>query len=222
MVIPATTIVIADDDPRVRAQLRRLLDGNGFEVVAEAADAAGAVAAALGHRPEVCLFDIHMPGSGIRATAEVTLALPATPVVIYTVSAETSDLFEALRAGASGYLLKDTDPERLPLALKGALHGEAPLPRHLVARIVQEFRVREGRRRLAGDQPMARLTSREWDVVELLRQGMTTSEVATRLFVTEATVRSHVASVLHKLRVRTRAEALALVEQHLTGGSGRG
>lgn len=217
MVIDATTIVLADDDARIRAQVRRTLEAAGFAVVAEASDAAGAVAAAVALRPQVCLLDISMPGGGIRAAAEITLTVPSTAVVMFTVSTTTTDLFEALRAGARGYLLKDTDPHRLPLAIKGVLQGEAPLPRHLVARIVEEFRIRDRPRRGEEGAPLSRLTNREWDVLELLRQGLTTAEVAERLFVTDATVRSHTASVLHKLKVHDRAEALAVLEAHLSG-----
>lgn len=213
MVIDLTTVVIADDQPRAREQAFRALDGHGFEVVGQAADAAGAVAEALRHRPDVCLFDIRMPGGGIRAAAEVSVALPETAIVMFTVSVEPDDLFEALKAGARGYLLKDTDPARLPLALKGVLAGEAAMPRHLVLRLMEEFRLREQPRRPAlRDRDGASLTPREWDVLELLRQALTTAEIAERLFVSQVTVRTHISAILHKLHVEDRQAAMRLFE----------
>lgn len=207
-----STVVIADDHPRNRAQTRRALDGSGFEVVGEAADAAGSVAQALRHRPDVALLDINMPGGGIRAAAEISVALPDTAVVMLTISISDDDLLEALRAGARGYLLRDTDPERLPLALKGVLAGEAALPRNLVARLMEEFRLRDRPRRLTAlGHPDVALTPREWDVLELMRQGLTTAEIAERLYVTKVTVRTHVAAILRKLHVTSRADAIRAV-----------
>jgi DNA-binding NarL/FixJ family response regulator len=210
-VIESSTIVIADDLAAMREQARRALQGHGFSVVGEAADASGAVAEALRHRPDICLFDIRMPGSGIRAAAEVRIALPDTVVVMYTVSADPDDLFEALRVGASGYLLKDTDPARLPLALKGVLAGEAAMPRRLVLRMMEEFRLREpSRRHKLASGELAPLTAREWEVLELLRHGLTTAEIAERLFIAAVTVRTHIASILRKLHVDGRAAAVRL------------
>lgn len=207
-----STIVIADDHARNRELTRRALDGSGFEVVGEAADAAGAVALSLRHRPDVALLDINMPGSGLRAAAEISVALPETAVIMHTVSTSEDDLFEALRAGARGYLLRDTDPHRLPLALKGVLAGEAALPRQLVVRLMEEFRLRDRPRRLTalghGD---VSLTPREWDVLELLRQGLTTGEIAERLYISKVTVRTHVSGILHKLHVSSREEAIQAV-----------
>ena len=130
-------------------------------------------------KPDIALLDVNMPGSGIKAAEEIVIALPATMVVMLTVSRDDDDLFAALRAGASGYLLKDTDPERLPFALRGVLEGEAALPRGLVARLIEEFRTRGKRRRL----PLMRqrgveLTEREWEVLEFLHDGLSTAEIA--------------------------------------------
>lgn len=204
-----TRIVVADDHPRTRSQIRRVLETSGFEVVAEAADATGTVAAALHHRPEICLIDVHMPGGGVRAVGEIAVTAPEITLVMYTVSDADEDLFAALRAGAAGYLLKDTDPLRLPLALKGLLTGEAAVPRHLLRRLLEDYRTRPPSRAAI----RAGLTDREWDVLELLRHGLTTREIADRLYVAPVTVRSHIASALHKLGARDRTEAL----RHLDG-----
>ncbi len=197
-----------------RAGVRAALDQGGFRVVEEVASAPAAIEAAKRERPDVCLLDIHMPGSGIRAASEIAAALPSTAVVMLTVSMNEDDLFDALRAGASGYLLKDTDPERLPLALHGVLRGEAAIPRKLAARVLDEFRER-GRRRhvpLLHERGVD-LTSREWEVLDLLRQGLTTKEIGGRLHISEITVRRHVATVLKKLRVPTREAALKLLRE---------
>lgn len=202
-------MVVADDHAPTRADVRDVLEADPrFRVVAEAADAAGAVEAALRHRPDVCLLDVQMPGSGVGAAWEITARLPSTRVVMLTVSQDDDHLLAALRAGASGYLLKDIDPERLPNALAGVLAGEAAIPRTLVARLLEDFRDRSGRRRrLVADDLRSKLTSREWEVLDLMRRGLATSEIARRLTVSQATVRSHVAAILRKLRVPDRESA---------------
>ena len=128
--------MLADDHATARLGVRLALEDGGFQVVAEAVDARGAVEAALEHRPDLCLLDVYMPGGGIAAAAELAEALPEMPIVMLSVSDTNEDLFEALRAGACGYLLKDTDPQRLPFALRAVLDGEAPLPRVLTARLI--------------------------------------------------------------------------------------
>src|SRR5215210_654738 len=132
-----------------RAGVRLALERGGFEICSEAEDGPSAVEAAERERPDVCLLDIQMPGNGIRAAEQIAKRVPHAAIVMVTVSRSDSDLFDALRVGASGYLLKDIDPERLPLALRGVLNGEAALPRHLVALVIDEFRER-GRRCSSG------------------------------------------------------------------------
>ncbi|MDX6551008.1 MAG: two-component system, NarL family, nitrate/nitrite response regulator NarL, partial [Gaiellales bacterium] len=184
-----------------------------FAVCAEASDAPGAVVAAVREVPDLCLLDIRMPGSGIAAAWEITSRLPHTRVVMLTVSRDDGDLFAALRAGASGYLLKDVDPGRLAEELRAVLAGDAAIPRGLVTRLVSEFRDRSPRRRriIAGPDAPA-LTSREWEILDLLRQGASTAEIAERLTISRATVRSHVAGILRKLRVPDRDSAVRLID----------
>jgi DNA-binding NarL/FixJ family response regulator len=203
---------VADDHPPTRAGVRLALERGGFVVCAEAANAASAVEAALRERPEVCLLDINMPGNGIQAAEAITREVPDSAVVMLTVSRTDVDLFDALRAGASGYLLKDIDPVRLPLALHGVLEGEAALPRRLVALLIEEFRDRRRRRRipLVGRRSVE-LTDREWQVLELMREGLATEEIATRLFISGVTVRTHVSAILRKLQVPTREAAVELL-----------
>ncbi len=168
----ALSVLIADDHPAFRSGVRTALEDGGLTVCAEVSNAADAVEAALDTRPDVCLLDIHMPGNGIWAAQEITQALDDTIVVMLTVSSAQDELFESLRAGASGYLTKDTDPARLPALLMAAVEGEAPLPPRLVARLVDEFR-RRGRRRFVAisHRRSVELTSREFEVLEFLRRA---------------------------------------------------
>jgi len=207
-------VLVADDHPATRAGIRAALQEPDFTICAEEADAPSAVEAALRTRPHICLLDIHMPGNGIAAAAEIANALPETALVMLTVSRNDDDLFAALRAGASGYLLKDTDPARLPHALRGVLEGEAALPRPLVARVLEEFRGRGKRRRLGAGDRGVELTSREWEVLELLCDGLSTAEIAKGLFISRVTVRTHVAAVLRKLRVPDRKAAVELLKDY--------
>jgi RNA polymerase sigma factor (sigma-70 family) len=203
--------VLADDHATARLGVRMALEEGGFRVVAEAVDAPGAVAAALEHRPDLCLLDVYMPGGGIAAAAELAEALPGMPIVMLSVSDTNDDLFDALRAGACGYLLKDTDPQRLPVALRAVLDGEAPLPRVLTARLITEFRRHGRERRIAdADGSLVTLSERESEVLELLRTELTTKQVAHRLGISPVTVRRHVSEALRKLRVADRGAALRL------------
>lgn len=205
-------VVLADDHARVRAQIRQALEAGGCEVCAEGASAEEAITLALQHRPDVALLDIHMPGNGIHAAQRITQSLPSTAIVMLTNSREDDDVFDALRAGAAGYLLKDTDPAALPASLRAVMAGEAAITPSLVTRILAEFRgparPRLGRRSASA----AKLTDREWEVMEMLGQGNSTGEVATRLFVSPATVRVHVSTVLRKLRVKDRESAFKLLK----------
>jgi DNA-binding NarL/FixJ family response regulator len=207
-------LLIADDHPPTRAGVRAALDGEGFEVCAEVGDAPAAVEAARAERPDVCLLDIHMPGNGIAAAARITQAVPETAVVMLTVSRNDDDLFDALRVGAIGYLLKDMEADRLAQALRDVLAGEAVLSRGLLARVMEEFRSRGRHVRLPlSGRRSAQLTSREWETLDLLRQGLTTKQIADRLFVAPVTVRTHIAAVLRKLRVPDREAAIRLLEE---------
>ena len=210
----ALKVIIADDHVPTRSGVRAALEEGGFEVCAEVGTGPAAVEAAKASDPDVCVLDINMPGGGIEAAAAIAEELPNTQIVMLTASLDDADLFDALRAGASGYLLKDTNPDRLPFALRGVLSGEAALPRALVARVIEEFRGRGRRRRL----PVLRrlnvdLTDREWEVLELMREELPTKEIAGRLQISEVTVRRHVATVLKKLQVKDRAAAVHLLAE---------
>ncbi len=210
MVNQELAVVIADDHPRLRAQVRKALELGGCTVVGEASSADEAVRLTLDLKPDVTLLDIHMPGNGISAARRISEGEPGTAVVMLTQSADDDDIFDALRAGASGYLLKAMDPTTLGDKLRGVLEGEAAMPPKLVARVLEDFR--EPTRRLSRRPSFAaRLSSREWEVMELLRSGKSTEEVAKQLFLSPTTVRVHVSSVLRKLAVKDRESAFKLL-----------
>jgi DNA-binding NarL/FixJ family response regulator len=206
------TIVIADDHPVIRLGVRMALIRGGFQVVAEAADREQAVAEVLRTRPDVCLLDIYMPGGGIDAAAELANVATGTAVVMLTVSTRTEDVLAALRAGAVGYLPKDTHPDRLPAALRGVLKGEAAMPRALVGRVLDEFRdltaIAEQPVRLGG----AELSFREAEILKMLRAGLTTVQIGQRLDLSPITVRRHISAGVAKLGVADRHAAIRAIE----------
>lgn len=206
-----TTVLVADDHAPTRLGIRLALEAGGFDVVTEAATATAAVAGAKTARPAVCLLDVHMPGNGVAAAEAIRREVPDTTVVMLTVSRDDTDLFDSVRAGASGYLLKDIDPERLPHALRAVLDGEAALPRGLVLKLMAEFRSRADRR--VGRGRGARLTEREWEVLDLLAHGYSTAEIAEQTFVSAVTVRTHVSAILRKLQVPDRESAVRLFRE---------
>ena len=217
-----TRIVIADDHAPLRAGIRAALEEGGFVVVGEAEDADEAVRLAVAERPDLCLLDINMPGGGIEAAAQIHAGVPEARIVMLTVSRDEGDFFEAIKAGASGYLLKDVPPAQLPAELKDVLAGEAALPRGLVTRLMEEYRRRARRAWVPLRRSGRQLTEREWEVLELLREGLPTAEIAKRLSISPTTVRRHVGSILRKLEVPDRTEAVRVLELEGSGPSPRG
>jgi DNA-binding NarL/FixJ family response regulator len=204
-------VLIADDHAPTRDDVRRALTQAGLEVCAEAADAAHAVQKALETRPDICLLDVRMPGGGVAAAWEIAARLPTTKVVMLTVSVEDGDLFRALRAGAVSYLVKDIDLGVLPLALRDVAEGRAAIPPELVARMVTQFHSNDPRFRTTevGTDFGPRLTSREWDVLAGLAEGLSTRDIARRLQLKPSGVRAHISAVVQKLGVRDRHEAVS-------------
>jgi two-component system, NarL family, nitrate/nitrite response regulator NarL len=207
-------VLIADDDVSTRVGVRLALEDGGFVVSAEEDTGPGAVAAALRDPPDLCLVEVNVPGGGIEAVAAIRARLAETQVVMLCASSNDDDVFDALQAGASGYLLKGMNPARLGPTLVGVLRGEAALPRELTARLIREFRARARR----GETGLVRrgkneLTSREWDVLDCLCEGLSSRQIADRLFISQTTVRRHVGSILAKLEVPNRQAAVDLVAQ---------
>jgi two-component system nitrate/nitrite response regulator NarL len=209
------SLLIADNEAATRELVALALrDHADVRVGAEVSDAAAAVEAALREQPDVCLLDIRIPGDGIAATREITSRLRSTKTVIFSRSSEEGELFAALHAGACGFLPKETNPTRLPAILRDVVSGTgAALPRRLVLRLVEEFNMETvPLRRQQITDLRTQLTGREWQVLQLLRRGLSTREVARQLFISEATVRSHSATLVRKLGVRDRKAAIRLFD----------
>jgi DNA-binding NarL/FixJ family response regulator len=204
-------VVLADDQALVRAGFRLLLDTeDGFEVVGEAGDGAEAVRQAHEHRPDVVVMDIRMPGTdGLAATRQVCAELPDVKVLVLTTFNVDEYVFEALRSGASGFLLKDTDPVELLHALRVVAEGEALLAPSVTRKLIEEFANRPEHRR-PDPKALRELTAREREVLALVAAGMSNEEIAEHLVISPATSRTHVSRVMTKLGARDRAQLVVL------------
>lgn len=202
-------VLLVDDHALFRAGIASLLRAWGVEVVGEAANGLEALAEARRLRPDLVLMDIGMPESdGLEATRLLKAELPDTKIVMVTVSDENEDLFEAVKSGAEGYLLKNMSESELNRTLKAIASGEPALTPSLAARILDEFvRVsREGSETAKADDD---LTPREREVLQLVAEGSTNREIAAVLVVSESTVSFHVKNILAKLHLKNRAQAVA-------------
>jgi two-component system NarL family response regulator len=192
--------------------IRHALDGEAFVVCAEVGNADLAVAAAVRESPDICLIDVHMPGGGILAAERIADLAPGAAIVMLSASTDDTTVFAALRAGAVGFLLKDTVFGRLPEALLGVLNGEAAMPREMTARLIDEFRQGGRIQRIPRLPSGISLTSRETDVLNLLLQRLTTAEIGIRLHLAKATVRTHVAALLRKFGVKQRCALVSFFD----------
>ncbi len=202
-------VFLADDHRLFRQGLISLLqDEPDIEVVGEATDGPTAVHLVCTLKPDVVLMDVHMPGlSGTEATRAILQQCPETAILMLTVSEDDEDLFDAVRAGARGYLLKNVDAEDLVEAIRCVARGEAVLSPPMTARLMAGFRATE---RQAFPPRTAGLTPREHEILRLLAQGATNREIARALHISEHTVKTHVHHILEKLGVENRAQAAAL------------
>jgi DNA-binding NarL/FixJ family response regulator len=210
-------VIVADDDPLARRMLRDVLQMAGITVIAEASSGREAVELTTYYTPDVVVMDLIMPGmDGLAAMSEITRAAPDVRVVILTSSDDDEVGLMTLRAGASGFLCKNVGIDSLPRALHCARNGEAVITRRLTMRLIEDLRM--VRQDSAGLRPIrSQLTSREWEVLDLLCQDLSTDEIADRLVVSVETVRSHVKNVLRKLEVRSRREAVAMASKLRAG-----
>ncbi len=205
-------LLIVDDHLLSRKGIASLLAGMPeVEVVGEAADGVEALEKARALSPDLVLMDINMPRcNGIEATRRIKAELPEVKVVILSVSDDVQDLFEAIKAGAQGYLLKNMEPETWIEYLRGMIQGDTPISRALAARILREFTVEEAAAEGTGD---TRLTAREREVLEQVAHGLSNREIAERLTIAETTVKNHLRNILAKLQLRNRVELAAYAYQ---------
>ena len=204
-----TRILIVDDHPLTRDALATLLGAHGLEVVGCASDGAQAIAEAERLQPDLVLLDLSMPGmDGLAALPHLRHAAPSCEVVVLTASGTEENLLAAIRAGAAGYLMKSEPPERIASFLDGVAQGEAALSGSIARRLLEQVRSGGGRSAGVPDAIAAALSAREVEVLLLLDDHLGTDEIAKRLYISEHTVRSHVKSLLRKLGVSSRREAL--------------
>jgi DNA-binding NarL/FixJ family response regulator len=206
-------VLIADSDAVTRTGVRLALEAGGIEVCAEVAGARELIESVARLAPDVCLVDVDLPGGGLAAAAELGAGPSPRPATIVLAAKIVEDDFRAaVLAGAAGYLPKTVSSARVPAVVRGLLRGEPAVPRSLVAMLIEDMRLRAARRRrVNGDGNGIDLTSREWEVIDLIGEGRSTREVAERLSISEVTVRRHVGSTLKKLGVQTRAAAVELL-----------
>jgi DNA-binding NarL/FixJ family response regulator len=206
-----TTVVLADDQELVRSGFRLILELAGFEVAGEAGDGREAVELARSTRPDVVLMDVRMPGmDGIEATRRIAqIGLPSRVLMLTTFDLDEY-VYEALRAGASGFLLKDAGRERLVEAVRTVAAGESLFAPSVLVRLVSHFVDRPPAGAAKPKGALANLSERETEVLKLVGRGLSNAEIAEALVISQATVKTHVRHVLQKLGLRDRVQAVAL------------
>jgi DNA-binding NarL/FixJ family response regulator len=205
-----TRLLIADDQALVRVGLRKIMEGEpDTVVVGEASDGQDALVLARKYRPDVVLMDIRMPVlDGIEATRRIVADRSATRVLILTTFGFDAYVFDALRAGASGFMLKDAPPEEIAAAVRIVANGEALLAPAVARAVIEEFARRPAPRQPAVPAAVGELTAREREVLDLLVRGLSNPEICAELVISDATAKTHVARILQKLGLRDRVQVV--------------
>jgi DNA-binding NarL/FixJ family response regulator len=210
-----TRVMLVEDHALVRTAVRQAITSADIEVIAETSTAEAAIEPALELRPDIILLDIDLPGmSGLQLVRELAPRLPETKIIMLTVSSAHRDLVEAIRFGAAGYLTKDLTPEALMRTIQGARDGDLPMPRKMAAQMLEHF-ARAARGTSGDGSGLPRLTDRESEILRLISDGLTDREVSVTLKISIRTVETHVSNVLHKLAVRSRADAARLYRENV-------
>jgi DNA-binding NarL/FixJ family response regulator len=203
-------LLIADDHELFRRGLRMVLeDADDIEVLDEAGDGAAAVELAREHAPDVVVMDVRMPGlSGIDATRRIKEEEPGTRILVLTISDEEDDLYQAIRAGANGYLLKEISIDEIGDAVRAVHQGQSLISPSMASKLLDEFAAMIRREEEKEEVPAPRLTPREMEVLEHVAKGMNNRDIAQALFISENTVKNHVRNILEKLHLHSRMEAV--------------
>jgi DNA-binding NarL/FixJ family response regulator len=203
-------LLIADDHELFRRGLRMVLeDADDIEVLDEAGDGATAVELAREHAPDVVVMDVRMPAlSGIEATRRIKEEEPGTRILVLTISDEEDDLYQAIRAGANGYLLKEISIDEIGDAVRAVHQGQSLISPSMASKLLDEFAAMIRREEEKEEVPAPRLTPREMEVLEHVAKGMNNRDIAQALFISENTVKNHVRNILEKLHLHSRMEAV--------------
>jgi DNA-binding NarL/FixJ family response regulator len=208
-----TKVVVAAAGPATRAGVRLALAAPDVDVCAEAESVPDLIAAVQRTQPDVCIVDGELSDSPVRTAAEIMARVPSVAIVLLTDEVSETEFLGAVRVGVAGYLHKGISPAALSNVVRAVANGEPAIPRSLVVSLINGYRQRPARGPL--DMPTPRgmdLTSREWEVLDFMRDGLSTRQIADRLLISEVTVRRHISSVLKKLNVTTRTDAVKLLQ----------
>ncbi len=214
MSVPASPdvirVLIVDDHALFRRGLEMVLEGEAdIEVVGEASDGQEAVERAEKTTPDVVLMDVRMPKqSGIEATREIKEMLPSARILMLTISDDEADLYEAIKAGASGYMLKEISIEEIAGAVRSVYQGQSLISPSMASKLLTEFATIVKRREERVQLPGPRLTERELEVLKLVARGMNNRDIGAELFISENTVKNHVRNILDKLHLHSRMQAV--------------